>query len=204
MEGPPLGPGGEDITWPDQVAPRGQKASGTRKIKPQTSNLKCLRRRGGSGTYHLRESYEGHTPRRKLTASLSGKGAAKLPGIPILQSPIRGTRVPTGSPHRATPSPCQRARMCYAEPSSPRQAERPGSRGRTALTMLTAKLSTATRARQPHGPQHTARYGARQAGRHEHEHCTTKPEQHPGSLMGSTGTHQRGPTGPCHRRGVYL
>ena len=38
MEGPPLGPGGEDITWPDQVAPRGRKASSTRKIKPQTSN----------------------------------------------------------------------------------------------------------------------------------------------------------------------
>ena len=41
MEGPPLGPGGEDITWPDQVAPRGRKASSTRKIKPQTSNLPC-------------------------------------------------------------------------------------------------------------------------------------------------------------------
>ena len=39
MEGPPLGPGGEDITWPDQVAPRGRKASSTRKIKPQTSNI---------------------------------------------------------------------------------------------------------------------------------------------------------------------
>ena len=39
MEGPPLGPGGEDITWPDQVAPRGRKASSTRKIKPQTSIL---------------------------------------------------------------------------------------------------------------------------------------------------------------------
>ena len=38
MEGPPLGPGGEDITWPDQVASRGRKASSTRKIKPQTSN----------------------------------------------------------------------------------------------------------------------------------------------------------------------
>ena len=42
MEGPPLGPGGEDITWPDQVAPRGRKASGTRKIKPQTSLGKAL------------------------------------------------------------------------------------------------------------------------------------------------------------------
>ena len=39
MEGSPLGPSGEDITWPDQVAPRGRKASSTRKIKPQTSNL---------------------------------------------------------------------------------------------------------------------------------------------------------------------
>ena len=38
LEGPPLGPGGEDITWPDQVAPRGRKASSTRKSKPQTSN----------------------------------------------------------------------------------------------------------------------------------------------------------------------
>ena len=38
MEGPPLGPGGEDITWPDQVALWGRKASSTRKIKPQTSN----------------------------------------------------------------------------------------------------------------------------------------------------------------------
>ena len=42
MEGPPLGPGGEDITWPDQVAPRGRKASSTRKIKPQTSNLSAV------------------------------------------------------------------------------------------------------------------------------------------------------------------
>ena len=38
LEGPPLGPGGEDITGPDQMAPRDLKASSTRKIKPQTSN----------------------------------------------------------------------------------------------------------------------------------------------------------------------
>ena len=42
MEGPPLGPGGEDITLPDQVAPRGRKASSTRKIKPQTSNCYAM------------------------------------------------------------------------------------------------------------------------------------------------------------------
>ena len=39
MKASPLGSGGEDITWPDQVAPWGPKASSTRKIKPQTSNL---------------------------------------------------------------------------------------------------------------------------------------------------------------------
>ena len=38
MKGPPLGPGGEDITWPDQVAPWGRKASSTRNLKPQNSN----------------------------------------------------------------------------------------------------------------------------------------------------------------------
>ena len=39
MKGPPLGSGVEDITWPNQVAPRGGTAPSTRKIKPQTSNL---------------------------------------------------------------------------------------------------------------------------------------------------------------------
>ena len=39
MKGPPLGPGGEDITWPDQVAPRRRRTPSTRKIKPQTLNL---------------------------------------------------------------------------------------------------------------------------------------------------------------------
>ena len=38
MKGPPLGPGREDITWPDQVAPRRRKASTTRNLKPHTSN----------------------------------------------------------------------------------------------------------------------------------------------------------------------
>ena len=35
MEGPLPGPGGEDITWPDQVAPRGE-----RRLVPAKSNLK--------------------------------------------------------------------------------------------------------------------------------------------------------------------
>ena len=46
MEGPRLGPGREDITWPDQVAPRGRKAASGRKFKPQTSNLVKAQHRG--------------------------------------------------------------------------------------------------------------------------------------------------------------
>ena len=38
MKGGPLGPGREDIHWPDQVAPRGRRMSSTRNVKPQTSN----------------------------------------------------------------------------------------------------------------------------------------------------------------------
>ena len=38
MKGPLLGPGGEDITWRNQVAPQSRKASSTRNLKPQTSN----------------------------------------------------------------------------------------------------------------------------------------------------------------------
>ena len=40
MMGAPLGPGEEDITGPDQVAPRSRKASSTQNV--QTSNLKPL------------------------------------------------------------------------------------------------------------------------------------------------------------------
>ena len=69
------------------------------------------------------------------------------------------------------------------------------STSRTALTVLTTKFSTATQARRPQDPQDTARYGARQAGRHEHEHCTTELEQHPGAPMGSTGARQGGRRG---------
>ena len=35
MKCPPLGPGGKDISWPDQVAPRGRETSSTRSLKPQ-------------------------------------------------------------------------------------------------------------------------------------------------------------------------
>ena len=34
MRGPSLGPGGEDIIWPEQVAPRNERC-----LVPETSNL---------------------------------------------------------------------------------------------------------------------------------------------------------------------
>ena len=48
MKVTPLGPGGEDITWPEQVAPRSRLVSSTRKIKPQTSN-RAAGAAGGAG-----------------------------------------------------------------------------------------------------------------------------------------------------------
>ena len=53
MKGPPLGPGGEDITWPDQVAPRGRRTSSNRRVKPQTSNRIELGERKFSNTFQL-------------------------------------------------------------------------------------------------------------------------------------------------------
>ena len=84
MRGPPLGPGGEDITWPDQVAPRGQKASSTRKIKPQTSNPNrtitcgyCGKRRDEKDQCHTncRESEE-HGKAEEERKKQGGKGNA--------------------------------------------------------------------------------------------------------------------------------
>ena len=74
MKGPPLGPGGEDMTWPDQVAPRGRKASSTRKIKPQTSNVIASERDSGLG-FPLVETH--HTLAKwTLHASLSCEWSA--------------------------------------------------------------------------------------------------------------------------------
>ena len=117
---------------PEYYLPRGASRNTCNAGPAHTSSgkVKRLGCRGGFGTYNLREWYEGHIPRRKLTASMSGRGAATLPGIPILRSPTRGTRRTTGSPHGATPTPCQRARMCHAEPSPPRWTERPGTTAR--------------------------------------------------------------------------
>ena len=55
MTGPPLGPGGEDITWIDQVAPRGERRLVPAKsnLQPRTSNLKpSLRSLGPEVSIH--------------------------------------------------------------------------------------------------------------------------------------------------------
>ena len=90
MEGPPLGPGGEDITWPDQVAPRGRKASSTRKIKPQTSNL-----RGHLQTwrtqYHYRDDQEYMSTRvHGIQTCRQLQGLLKRVWILFTQSPPMG------------------------------------------------------------------------------------------------------------------
>ena len=112
MGGPQLGPGGEDITWPDQVAPRGRKASSTRKIKPQTSNLKpqtwsarcsgallwaCLSAAtpagaGGWGRLGARCAGQAASPPRPGVAVPSGGGRAppQLLWLPSLGGGSRG------------------------------------------------------------------------------------------------------------------
>ena len=57
MKGPPLGPDGEDNTWPDQVAPRGRRTPSTRQVKPQTSNLPIIGLRIVSGKFG-KKNYE--------------------------------------------------------------------------------------------------------------------------------------------------
>ena len=85
-----------------------------------------------------------------------------------------------------------------AQPAAPDGT--PGHQS-TSRATLTPGHCTAAPTRQPQNPQDTARYGTRQAGRHERKHRAIEPEQHPGTPMGSTGMHQGGPTGPCHQRG---
>ena len=74
MKGPPLGPDGENITWPDQVAPRGLKASSTRNLKPQTSNLQPTM------TYQLQRVSSKFSDKQKFFKRNS------LPGLPNTHS----------------------------------------------------------------------------------------------------------------------
>ena len=130
MEGPPLGPGGEDITWPDQVAPRGQKASSTRKIKPQISNPpQPLRVRAGEPVGG------GEEPRRDPPTSPphpppSGRKARSLGWCALWAPPFtRTVASPPGPLARVDPG----AGKCSARPGAPQTARPVTVGGRSSL-----------------------------------------------------------------------
>ena len=137
---------------------------------------------------------------------MRGRGAATLPGTPVLHNPTRGMRRATSSPHGAAPTPLPTGTgvLRRAQPATSDGASRHHSTSRTTLTIQATTPSTGTQTRHPNDPQRTTREGARQTDRHEHEHSTTELEQHPGAPMRSTGTHRGGPAGPCHGRGLYI
>ena len=100
MEGPPLGPGGEDTTWPDQVAPRGRKASTTRKIKPQISNL-CRSAVAAPGVQgHFRLARVGDSVDGLLDVHAAARGLIQNPTLrhPVAQGGACG-RVPHRGQH---------------------------------------------------------------------------------------------------------
>ena len=78
MDGPPLGPGGENITWPHHVAPRGRKASSTRKIKPQTLNRIVVPEAGLDGCQQWAHHSSGHTGCNRSAAFFSERFYCRL------------------------------------------------------------------------------------------------------------------------------
>ena len=136
---------------------------------------------------------------------MTGRGAATLPGTPVLHNPTRGMRGATSSPHGAAPTPLPTGTgvLRRAQPATSDGASRHHSTSRTTLTILPTTPGAVTQTRHPNDPERTTREGARQTDRHEHEHSTTELEQRPGAPMGSTGTHRGGPAGPCEG-GVHM
>ena len=161
MEGPPLGPGGEDITWPDQVAPRGRKASSTRKIKPQTSNLHHLTRPPAATTPPAssvqtsttrrsdpaQKARPPHTPssrqHRPPRSPQTGRGTPSKPSAPTHQ---RWTR----QRHRSHP-------QKHLEPSGPQATPQNGSGGHTLGIVWRKPHGTAGGPPHHHPPPHPAR-----------------------------------------------
>ena len=114
MEGSPLGPGGEDITWPDQVAPRGRKASSTRKIKPQNSNLW----RGPTGSSSIGRPFCAPSTGRSLLAPFPFP-LCRAPGlIPWAVVRPRPIPHPVFIPWRAASNPVARAHWILIHPGT--------------------------------------------------------------------------------------
>ena len=114
------------------------------------------------------------------------------------QEHARGQELATRDPRARRLMPANTGLLRRAQPAAPDGTPRHQS---TSQATLTSGHRITAPTRQPQNPQDTARYGTRQAGKHQHEHRTTEQEQHPGAPMGSTGMHPGGPKGPCHRRG---
>ena len=119
------------------------------RTRTSSGKVNRLGRWGGFGKYNLREWYEGHIPRRKLT------GAWTLPSIPFLRTSTRGTQGTTGSPH-GTRKPAGRDVLRRTQRATLDGASQHQGASQAALTTLTAKHRTATPTRQPHNPGDTA------------------------------------------------
>ena len=93
MKGPELGPRGEDITWPDQMTPRGRRTPSSRRVKPQTSNL------SGSGSHA--PTGRGPCGRGGLVpggvwGGEEGRAAGGFVGRSCARLPLAGRAVPSG------------------------------------------------------------------------------------------------------------
>ena len=98
---------------------------------------------------------------------MRGRGAATLPGTPVLHNPTRGMRGATSSPHRAAPTPLPTGTgvLRRAQPATSDGASRHHSTSRTTLTILATTPGTVTQTRDPNDPQRTTREGhGRQTG----------------------------------------
>ena len=146
MEGPPLGPGGEDITWPDQVAPRDRKASSTRKIKPQTSNrIRTPWSRPAARSPHRDRAGPPHPHARAHNADPDSPPSGRAVGGGGAQDPRRPTQRSKASP-RGRPA---------AAPTIPSQVG--GNRDRTAPPQARqTEQGTGAGHAEGHGPRGTA------------------------------------------------
>ena len=114
---------------------------------------------------------------------MRGRGAATLPGTPVLHNPTRGMGGATSSPHGAAPRPLPTGTgvLRRAQPATSDGASRHHSTSRTTLTILATTPGAVTQTRHPNDLKRTTGEGARQTDRHEHEHSTTELEQRPGA-----------------------
>ena len=114
------------------------------------------------------------------------------------QGHAKGQELTTRDPQARQLMPANTGVLRRAQPAAPDGMPRQKS---TSQATLTSVHRTAAPTRQPQNPQDMAQYGTRQAGKHDQKHRTIEPEQCPGFPKGSTGMHQGGTKGPCHRRG---